>query len=103
MKTTLLLLMLTAAIYSVGQGNKAEMTSHKISYSNESDLPTYNESVVLASPKRDTIYMVKGTTAEMIVSVWMTPAYINERPVFTYISLDSMKVMRDLPYYIKKD
>lgn len=103
--TTLLLLCLAIAISSLGQSNQAEMTLHKMSYTQPTEDKTTlkHDMMVMSSPAKDTLYMVKGTTSNLIVTIWMTPEFDKTRPVFTYITEEEMKALAKMPRYARRD
>lgn len=63
---------------------------------------TDKSSQIICSPNKDTLYIVKSSTTEHILSIWDRPLYKDEKPVFIYVTPDVFAQMSTLPRYNHK-
>ena len=64
---------------------------------------TFQMTDILCSPNKDTIFVVRGATTDLILEVWDQPAYREERPVFIYVTKSKILQMSSMPRYMRKN
>ena len=95
MRTLLLVIAFTTMFV---QSNLAFAQTKEATYKTELFVPAE----ILCSPDKDTMFVVKGPTTDVILEVWDMPVNADEKPVFIFVSREVIQQMALMPRYARK-